>query len=176
METVTNLCSKLITRVNGVDIVSLNYEKVLIPIRPICEAIGIDYPTQYQKIKDDELLASKVGLNPTVGADGKMREMVCLPLEFVFGWLFSINPKNVKEEAKETVSKYRLECYMALFNHFFTLPRKQIETNEIEIGLLEKLSDLNNQKTSITSDINTTKKKLEQIRSERLEKQQTLFQ
>jgi hypothetical protein len=37
---------------------------------------------------------------------------------YVFGWLFTINPQNVKEEAKEKVLKYKLECYTALFNHF----------------------------------------------------------
>lgn len=176
METVTNLCSKLITRVNGVEIVSFNNEDIIVPIKPICDAIGVDASSQRKKIDEDEILSSVKVLSTVTGADGKQYEMICLPLAFIYGWLFSINPKNVKEEARETVSKYRYECYMALFEHFFVQTRKQIETNEIEIGLLEKLSDLNNQKTSITSDINTTKKKLEQIRSERLEKQQTLFQ
>lgn len=36
-----------------------------------------------------------------VAADGKQREMLCLPIRYVFGWLFTINPANVNEEARE---------------------------------------------------------------------------
>lgn len=111
---------KTLARVNDVSITLTNDEnnRELVPIRPICEALGIDYSTQLQKLKEDEDLSSTVGLSPTVATDGKEREMVCLPYEFIFGWLFTINPKNVNEEARETVRKYRMECYKALFYYF----------------------------------------------------------
>ena len=82
-------------------IISENANK-FVPIKPICDALGIDYPTQY----------------PMIAADNKQREMVCLPLEYIFGWLFTISPKNVAPEAKESVRRYRIECYKALFDHF----------------------------------------------------------
>lgn len=116
--------SKIIT-INNVDIVSTKVDgQTLVPIRPICDALGVDYSGQLQKLKNDDELAPTVGLSPTVGADGKDREMVCLPLEFVFGWLFTINPANVKEEAREAVKQYRRECYHALFLHFFEKSEK----------------------------------------------------
>lgn len=167
--------TNFITTVNNVSIISFNDEKRLIPIKQICEAIGINYPTQYQKIKDDELLSSVVRLSPTTGSDGKQYEMVCLPLEFIFGWIFSINPKNVKEEAKESISKYRIECYRALFNHFFVQTKKQLEVNEIEIKLLETLSDLNNKKSNLSTEISSVKKRLDKLRQERLENNPSLF-
>ena len=40
--------TKLITRINNVDIVSTSNEQ-MVPIRPICEALGIAYQPQYQK-------------------------------------------------------------------------------------------------------------------------------
>lgn len=49
--------------------------------------------------------------------------MFCLPLEFVFGWLFTINSSNVAPEAKETVEKYQLECYRVLYRHFTAYSR-----------------------------------------------------
>ena len=98
-------------------IISENANK-FVPIKPICDALGIDYPTQYQKLKEDEDLVSTIGLRPMVAADGKQREMVCLPLKYIFGWLFTISPKNVAPEAKESVRRYRIECYKALFDHF----------------------------------------------------------
>ena len=117
-EPCTSMETKTIARVNNVAIVAGNDSQKLVPIKPICDALGIDYSTQVKKIKEDEDLQSTVGLSPIVAADGKDREMVCLPLEFVFGWLFTINPKNVKPEAQAAVRTYRMECYRTLYAHF----------------------------------------------------------
>lgn len=110
--------TKTIARVNSVAIVAGNDPKKLAPIKPICEALGIDFDSQRKKLKEDEDLNSTAVLSTVVAADGKDREMLCLPIEFVFGWLFTINPKNVKEDARESVRKYRMECYRALYSHF----------------------------------------------------------
>lgn len=116
--------SKIIT-INNVDIVSTKVDgQTLVPIKPICDALGVSYAPQYSKLNSDDELRSVVTLSITTGADGKQYEMVCLPLEFVFGWLFTINPANVKEEAREAVKQYRRECYHALFLHFFEKSEK----------------------------------------------------
>lgn len=112
------MTTSIITRVNNVDIVATNNAEKLVPIKPICDALGIAFQPQQQKIRDDEDLASVVMLSMTTGADGKQYEMFCLPIEFVFGWLFTINPKNVKVEAQETVRQYRMQCYRALYEYF----------------------------------------------------------
>jgi hypothetical protein len=111
--------TKTLATVNQVSIMlmSENNQK-LVPIKPICEALGIDEDAQRRKLKDDDFLNSVTVLSTATGADGKQYEMVCLPFEFIFGWLFTINPKNVKEESREAVAKYRIECYRALFYHF----------------------------------------------------------
>lgn len=109
---------KIITRVNNVEIVAGNDEKKLVPIRPICDALGISYQPQIAKLKEHKILSSVVTLSVTTGADKKQYEMSCLPLEFVFGWLFTINASNVKEEARESVLNYQMECYQALFRYF----------------------------------------------------------
>lgn len=110
--------TKTIAQVNNVAIVAGNDASKLVPIKPICEALGIDFDSQRKKLKDDEDLNSTTVLSTVVAADGKEREMLCLPLEFVFGWLFTINPKNVKPEAQEAVRSYRMQCYRALYKHF----------------------------------------------------------
>ena len=109
--------TRIITRINGVDIVATSDEQ-LIPIRPICEALGIDAKAQREKIQEDPDLASVGVLSTSTGTDGKNYEMFCLPLCFIFGWLFTINPKNVKPEAQEAVRAYRMECYRALYRYF----------------------------------------------------------
>lgn len=107
-----------VARINQVNILMLQTSDQLIPIKPICEALGIDAKSQRDKIHEDEDLDSTAVLSTSVGGDGKDREMFCLPLKMVFGWLYTINPKNVKPEAKETVRQYRKECYNALYAHF----------------------------------------------------------
>lgn len=112
METLT------VTKVNEVMILVSNDPERLVPIKPICEALGIDSEPQRKKIQEDLDLSSTASLSMVVASDGKAREMLCLPLQYVFGWLFTINPKNVKPEAQEVVRQYRLECYKALFEYF----------------------------------------------------------
>jgi antirepressor protein ant len=166
--------TKIITRVNNVDIIATSDEQ-LVPIRPICEALGIDVERQRRKIQEDEDLNSTAALTPAVGADGKEREMLCLPIRYIFGWMFTINPKNVKPEAQEAVRIYRRKCYDALYSHFFGTQKRQIEQNRVEISLLEELADLNQQQQQLKQTINEKRKKLEKLREERLKNEPQLF-
>jgi len=107
-----------IARINGVNIQIIENGKKMVPVKPICEALGIAFEPQFKRLKLDPILSSTVTLGVMVGADGKDREMVVIPLRFVFGWLFRIDSRNVKEEAREAVMNYQLECYNALYNYF----------------------------------------------------------
>lgn len=109
--------TKTIVRVNNVDIVATSDEQ-LIPIRPICEALGIDWSAQWRRIERDEIIGPVVAIIATTGRDGKQYEMYCIPYRFVFGWLFSIDTSRVNEEARPIVLRYKAECYEALYRHF----------------------------------------------------------
>lgn len=63
--------TKTIVKVNNVDIVSTSDEQQLVPIRPICDALGIAYERQSSKIKEHPILSSTVTLEVMVAADGK---------------------------------------------------------------------------------------------------------
>jgi len=89
-----------------------------VPIKPICDALGIDSNGQIQKIKKHEILGPTTCILHVVAADKKDREMVCIPFKYIFGWLFTIEPNMVKEEARDMVIKYQVECYNVLFKHF----------------------------------------------------------
>ena len=54
----------LITRINDVAIAATSNEQgeVLIPIRPICDALGVAYQSQISKVKDDMILGATVTL------------------------------------------------------------------------------------------------------------------
>jgi hypothetical protein len=103
-----------------------------VPIRPICELLGVSVQKQLEKIKEHPILSSVITLRVTVAADGKEREMQCLPFRYIFGWIFTINPENVKEEAKEALIKYQNECYNALYD-YFTSRAEFVEQKQVEI-------------------------------------------
>lgn len=92
-----------------------NDPRQLVPIKPICDALGIDAKAQRNRIDRDEILNSTGVIMTSVAADGKEREMYCIPLRYVFGWLFSIDTNRVDEEARPSVIKYKMQCYDVLY-------------------------------------------------------------
>lgn len=63
--------------------------------RHVCEVLGIAWPRQFTKIKDDAVLSRTVTEMITVAADGKKRVQTMLPIEFANGWLFT----KIKDDA-----------------------------------------------------------------------------
>lgn len=149
--------TKTVAKINDVNIVLLDGAEKHVPIKPICEALGIDHKRQMDKIKADGILNSVGGLMSATGADGKKYEMFCIPYMYVFGWLFTINPKNVKEESREKVLRYKHECYTNLFNHF----TDQSEFLEQKQLALEKQME---EVDRIRGDFGNTKKLLDEAR------------
>jgi bifunctional DNA-binding transcriptional regulator/antitoxin component of YhaV-PrlF toxin-antitoxin module len=158
-----------VARINGVDIVVIENGENRIPIRPICEALGIAHQPQFDKIKEDEILGSTVTLSMTVGADGKEREMATIPYMYVFGWLFTINPKNVAPEAKETVIRYKLECYKALYAHFTA-------HSEFHAMQAKKITELTIEEDDAREKFNTAKLQLKEIRTRIRERRDYTFE
>ena len=104
--------------INNVAIVVINDNQKLVPIKPICDILGIDAKAQRDRINRDEILSSTGVMMTSVAGDGKDREMFCLPIEFISGWIFSIDSSRVSEEARPTVLKYKMECHKVLYQHF----------------------------------------------------------
>lgn len=166
----------IIARINNVDIVSAVKDgETLVPIKPICTAIGIDFKSQHNKLSCDETFSTVMALHATTGADGKQYEMVCLPLMYVYLWLGSINPKNVSDEARPFVSKYRIECAESLYAHFAGTSKREREQNQIEIRLLEEINGLTEDMQRAKNELRQKKESLAKLRTERLNPQPRLF-
>ena len=61
--------------------------------------LGIDWASQYQRTKRDEILAREMAavvITTTAGPgqhSGQQRHpVICLPLDLLLGWLFTISP------------------------------------------------------------------------------------
>ena len=149
--------TKTVARINDVSIMLFDGAEKLVPIKPICEAIGISHKSQADKIKSDEILGSLGVLSTSTGNDGKQYEMFCLPYMYALGWLFTINTKNVKAESRETILRYKMECYKALFNHFTD---QGLFLQQKQTALEKQLEEVER----IRTDYSKTKKQLDEAR------------
>ena len=84
-----------------------------VAIKPICEALGVNYKKQHEGILSDEILSQLSTQQGMVGADGRLRNMTCLPEKFIYGWLFSI-----RSDAS-ALKEYKLKCYEVLYDYFY---------------------------------------------------------
>lgn len=125
--------------------------------------------------ESDETLSSTAMLSMVVAADVKEREMLCLPLRYVYGWLFTINPKNVAPAAREAVTRYRRECYDVLYHHFTASMQHTIETNNAEIELLHQINSAISEEKEAKGRRRKAEEALERLRSERLNPQPALL-
>lgn len=166
----------LISKINGVDIVTVERDgEIFVPIKPICEAIGIDVDAQRNKLNSDQFFNSTTAIIAAVAADEKEREMYCIRLRDVYGWLATINPGKVAPEAREAVAVYRRECYDVLYEHFTGSMRRTIETNNAEIALLQQINSAISEEKEAKSRRKKAEEALGKLRSERLNPQPSLF-
>ena len=89
-------------------------------IRPICEALGLDGEWQVKMINDDEILGSeRCEHTVQIPTDDQSRKWICLPEEFIYGWLMGIKLTNtMTQETKANLVSYKRECYHILYAHF----------------------------------------------------------
>lgn len=106
-----------------------------VAIKPICEALNINFNQQVLRLKSDEILSQLYRNSDIVAADGKLRKMACLPEKFIYGWLFSIQSKSPE------LMQYKRECYEVLFNYFHgtITQRKHILRRKSEIKMEMRL-------------------------------------
>ena len=137
--------------------VLLNNGEWWIAIKPICEALGVNYKKQHESIIEDEILSQLSTLQGMVGADGRLRNMTCLPEEFIYGWLFSIrsDAPGLKE--------YKMQCYRVLYKHFHGNMTARMNL------LTEKLANIEQMDTIKSSKIVEDLRRLEN-RNKKLDK------
>nr|DAG73862.1 MAG TPA: hypothetical protein [Caudoviricetes sp.] len=92
--------------------------KQYVAMKPIVEAMGLEWKKQHALIHRDPVLSSTVTVTGVVAEDGKKREMVCLPLDYLNGWLFKIPASRYTGKKREAIIMYQKECYKALFDYF----------------------------------------------------------
>ncbi len=102
--------------------------EVFVPLRPLVDNLGLAWSGQYERLRRDPVLSAEirsVRVTRTEAARSEKggtvevnREMVCLPLDYLNGWLFGINAARAKAEIRERLIRYQRECYRVLHEAF----------------------------------------------------------
>ena len=98
---------------------------VYVPIRPICDLMGVTFTGQRERINRDPIL-SEIAMRVSVtlshidpsSRSRRTQDMIALPLEYLNGWLFGINANRVKAGIKDRVLQYQRDCYRILADAF----------------------------------------------------------
>ena len=105
-----------------------------IGIKSVCEVINVNYNRQFQNIKEDPILRAVFAIQQMQVPNDQLRNIACLPEEYIYGWIFSI-----KSDSQELL-EYKKDCYHILYSHFHgTITRRA-----------ELYSELSKEKKKIT--------------------------
>lgn len=98
--------------------VRLANSSIFVPVKPICDLLGVDWGGQYRRIQRDPVLAEAIRPIDVTSTRRGTQAMVCLPLDYISGFLFGLNADRVKPELRERVLRYQRECYKVLAEAF----------------------------------------------------------
>lgn len=96
-----------------------NDDGTFVALKPIVESMGMDWSAQLKRVKRDQILSEGMAIMATPFGRGGDQDAVCLKLELVNGWLFTIDTSRIgNDEVREKVMLYQRECYGVLSKHF----------------------------------------------------------
>ena len=119
--------------------------QLYVPMKHICENIGLLWHGQYERIKRHTVLSSTIRVIRIVASDQKTRELVCLPLEYLNGWLFGVDIRRVKPEIKDRLTQYQTECFLVLSDYWLKgqgVTARQQPNQAIGLEGMKRLSSL----------------------------------
>lgn len=86
-------------------------------LRPIVEAIGLDWSAQLQRLKRDELYRDALSVVVTTTLRGE-QEVVGLDIKMLPIFLATINRQRVKDQSRPTLLVFQKECAQALADYW----------------------------------------------------------
>ncbi|MGF7409343.1 phage antirepressor N-terminal domain-containing protein [Providencia alcalifaciens] len=103
---------------HGTNLCIVNHDgNPYVPMKPIIEGMGLDWASQFTKLKKR---FSKGIVEITIPSKGGQQSMTCLAMHKLTGWLYSIMPNKVKPEIRDKVIQYQEECDDVLYEYWTT--------------------------------------------------------
>ena len=110
-----NVLEKIL-KFNDNEIPFIDYNnQYYIAVKPVCEALGVDYGGQYKSLKRNSFLKEELQLISIkrYGVSGTQRRpMICIPQKYVYGWLFSIRGQSIEFQS------YKQQLYHMFYEYF----------------------------------------------------------
>lgn len=93
-------------------------DAILVVMKPIVESFGLHWHAQRERIHRHPVLSEGARVIRVPSAGG-MQEAMALDLEQFHGWLITLAPDRIKDEAKrELIVRYQREAFRVVFEHF----------------------------------------------------------
>ena len=91
--------------------------EVYVPLRPLCDFLGVNYRSQRRRVDRDPVLSKHI-VDVTISTSGGPQAAPCISLDYLNGWLFGISAASVKENIRDRVVLYQEKCYKVLKDAF----------------------------------------------------------
>ena len=91
-----------------------DHRGAFIALKPVVEGMGLDWSAQYRRVTRDPILAEGVAMM----AMPLGQEQLCLSLDLIHGWLFTVDSERVKPEIRDRVLVFKRDCYRVLARAF----------------------------------------------------------
>ncbi|MBQ7626702.1 MAG: hypothetical protein IJS87_06595, partial [Rhodocyclaceae bacterium] len=91
-----------------------------VAIKPICDALGVNWSGQYLRIQRTPILSESICvMQMQLPGDTQQREVLLLALDKLNGWLFGISTARIRDpERRARLLQYQRECFDVLAAHF----------------------------------------------------------
>jgi hypothetical protein len=104
----------------GAKLIGVKHDgRIVIPIKPIADAIGIDWSSQHKAIQRHTILSKGMVVMTIPFGQGGTQMMACLPLNRLHFWLAGVESGRIKgDDIRARVIEFQEECADALFVYF----------------------------------------------------------
>ena len=118
MTSIATAVSTINVPFHGVELYVVNHNgEPYTPMKPIVEGMGMDWASQFTKMKQ-RFKTCIVKITMQLPGDEQRREIICLALRKLAGWLQTISPNKVRPEIRDKVIQYQEECDDVLYEYW----------------------------------------------------------
>jgi len=99
---------------------ALANDRVYVPLRPFCNALGLSWRGQFARVKRHPILKHEVKkVRISLAVDNRHSVATCIPEEFFWGWIITLSPSRVKPEHAPKLLWLRETGYRAMGQMYF---------------------------------------------------------
>lgn len=137
----------------------------VVALKPVVENLGLSWPAQQRVIKNDHKLNQLLLSHPSIGTDGRVREMLCMKHDDFNNWLWALNPRseNFNTELWESYKKGLVIFLLSMLK----ISLDKVQEMKIETEYVQEIRDTQKQIDELDSKIAQKSSDLTGLKRER---------